>query len=100
MRCIECLVCFPVLKRLASFLSIRFKVSKDRGEEPGADAAAYLARYGVNLSLDRLSGQGLSTARVLKRHASDTGADLLVMGAYGHPRLRERIFGRVTETMI
>ncbi|MCP4935474.1 MAG: universal stress protein, partial [bacterium] len=31
---------------------------------------------------------------------SDAGADLLVMGAYGHSRLRERTFGGVTRTIL
>jgi nucleotide-binding universal stress UspA family protein len=37
---------------------------------------------------------------VLRQHAVDTAADLLVMGAYGHSRLRQRIFGGVTSSML
>jgi nucleotide-binding universal stress UspA family protein len=70
------------------------------GEEPGADAAAYLARHGVNVIVDRLPGMGQATASVLRRHVVDAAADLLVMGAYGHSRLRERIFGGVTRSML
>jgi nucleotide-binding universal stress UspA family protein len=70
------------------------------GEEPGADAAAYLARHGVNVSVDRLPSGGEPVAAVLTRHAVDCGADLLVMGGYGHSRLRERIFGGVTRSML
>jgi nucleotide-binding universal stress UspA family protein len=69
------------------------------GEEPGADLATYLARHGVNVIVRRLPSQGLSVAAVLKRSAVDTGADLMVMGAYGHSRLRQRIFGGVTLSM-
>lgn len=71
-----------------------------QGGEPGADAAAYLVRQGVKVTVDRLPSQGKSVAEILKRHAVDMGSDLLVMGAYGHSRLRERIFGGVTRSML
>jgi len=70
------------------------------GEEPGADLATYLARHGAKVIVRRLPSQGLSVAAVLKRSAVDTGADLIAMGAYGHSRLRQRIFGGVTMSMI
>lgn len=70
------------------------------GAEPGADAAAYLARHGVNVTVDRLPSLDHSVVDVLRRHALDIAADLLVMGAYGHSRLRERIFGGVTVSML
>lgn len=70
------------------------------GAEPGADAAAYLARHGVNVTVDRLPSLDHSVVDVLRRHALDIAADLMVMGAYGHSRLRERIFGGVTVSML
>jgi nucleotide-binding universal stress UspA family protein len=70
------------------------------GAEPGADAAAYLARHGVKVAVDRIPAAGLSVASVLRRHTVDCAADMLVMGAYGHSRLRERIFGGVTKSFL
>jgi nucleotide-binding universal stress UspA family protein len=70
------------------------------GAEPGADAAAYLARHGVKVTVDRLPSSSHAVAEVLRRHAVDTSAELMVMGAYGHSRLRERIFGGVTKSML
>jgi nucleotide-binding universal stress UspA family protein len=70
------------------------------GEEPGADAAAYLARHGVKLTIDRLPRMNRSVADVLRQHAQDTATELMVMGAYGHSRLRERLFGGVTKSML
>lgn len=70
------------------------------GAEPGADAAAYLARHGVKVAVDRLPGMGMSAAETLRRHAIDTGAEMIVMGGYGHSRLRQRIFGGVTRSML
>jgi nucleotide-binding universal stress UspA family protein len=70
------------------------------GEEPGADIATYLARHGIKVTVDRLPSAGRRVEEVLNQHAIDTSADLIVMGAYGHTRLRERIFGGVTKAMI
>jgi nucleotide-binding universal stress UspA family protein len=70
------------------------------GAEPGADIATYLARHGLNVTVDRLSSGGRATADVLKQHAMDIAADLVVMGAYSHSRFRERIFGGVTRSFI
>lgn len=72
----------------------------DHGEEPGADAAAFLARHGVKVTVDRLPLESRSVADMLQRHAVDVAADMIVMGAYGHSRLRERIFGGVTRSML
>lgn len=71
-----------------------------QGAEPGTDVAAYLSRRGLNVTVDRLPSSGHSVAEVLSRHAVDTAAELMVMGAYGHSRLRERLFGGVTKSML
>jgi len=70
------------------------------GQEPGADVATLLARHGVETTVDVLASGGRETGEVIRQHAVDIGADLIVMGAYGHSRLRERIFGGVTNSMI
>jgi nucleotide-binding universal stress UspA family protein len=70
------------------------------GAEPGADIAAYLARHGAKVTVDRLPSQDRSVAEVLNRHALDCAAELLVMGAYGHSRLRERILGGTTRSVL
>ncbi|MGI6852428.1 universal stress protein [Mesorhizobium sp. 1B3] len=71
-----------------------------QGAEPGTDVAAYLVRRGIKVDVDRLPSSGRSVAEVLTRHAGDMSADLLVMGAYGHSRLRERLFGGVTKSIL
>lgn len=72
----------------------------DQGEEPGGDIAAYLARHGAKVTVDVLSGTSRDPADVLLRHASDTGAGLIVAGAYGHSRLREYLFGGTTREFL
>lgn len=73
---------------------------KAHGAEPGADVAAYLARHGVKVIVDRVPSEGHPVAAVLRRRAVDCGAEMLVMGAYGHSRFRERLFGGVTRSML
>lgn len=70
------------------------------GTEPGADIAAYLTRHGARVSVDLLASAGKSAATVLTQHAIDTSADMIVMGAYGNRRLRERLFGGVTRWIV
>ncbi|WP_457812794.1 universal stress protein (plasmid) [Sinorhizobium meliloti] len=59
---------------------------RQSGDEPGADVAAYLARHGIDVTVDALPSAGRSVAQVLQRHANDVAADMIVMGAYGHSR--------------
>ena len=70
------------------------------GEEPGADIARHLARHGVQLEVRRLSSGGGDVGHILLSRAADFGADLLVMGAYGHSHLSEWMFGGVTRTVL
>jgi nucleotide-binding universal stress UspA family protein len=65
-----------------------------------ASIAAYLARHGAKVTTDRLPACGRAATEVIRQHALDISADLIVMGAYGHSRLRERVFGGVTRSMI
>jgi nucleotide-binding universal stress UspA family protein len=66
------------------------------GPEPGADLAAYLARHGIETTVHRLPREGKETGEMLRRTALDLNADLIVMGGFGHSRLRQRIFGGTT----
>jgi len=70
------------------------------GERPGADMAAHLARHGARVEVQAVPSGGLATADVLLDFAADTGADLLVMGGYGHSRLRELAFGGTTRDVL
>ncbi|EJZ21587.1 universal stress protein, partial [Rhizobium sp. Pop5] len=74
--------------------------SSANGEEPGADVATFLARHGVKVDVDRISSGGRRVDEVLRQHAVDIAADMIVMGAYNHPRLQQRLFGGVTRSML
>lgn len=66
------------------------------GQVPGADIAAHLARHGIAVTVKTVPSGGLDPGDVLLSTAADEAADLLVMGAYGHSRLRELILGGAT----
>ena len=61
---------------------------RGHGELPGADIALHLARHGVKTQIERTVSAGLPVGEVLLSRVADLGVDLLVMGAYGHSRVR------------
>lgn len=70
------------------------------GEEPGADIALHLARHGVSVTVEHRVAPDVPDADLLLNQAADMTADLLVIGAYGHSRLREFVLGGVTRTLL
>ncbi len=68
--------------------------------DPGGLLSQYLARHGVRVEIDVLSKTLSRLSDILLRHASDMDAEMIVMGAYGHSRFREAIFGGATRTML
>lgn len=66
---------------------------------PGAEFARHLARHGVAVTVSDLPQAG-SIAETLRSHAGLIRADLIVMGAYGHSRTREFVFGGVTRSLL
>jgi nucleotide-binding universal stress UspA family protein len=70
------------------------------GEAPGRELAAYLARHGVRVEVSNLDGLGREHAKAIADAAMDFGADVIVMGAYGHSRAREFVLGGVTRDLL
>jgi nucleotide-binding universal stress UspA family protein len=71
------------------------------GEVPGADIAEHLARHEIAVTAARtFVDGGLSDADAILGYAADIGADLLVVGGYGHSRTREMILGGVTRSLL
>jgi nucleotide-binding universal stress UspA family protein len=66
----------------------------------GSDIAPHISRHAHNVRLTNLTCKDGDVGRVISEHVSMTRADLLVMGAYGHSRLRQFILGGVTSSMI
>ena len=68
--------------------------------DPGFELCRMLVRHGVPAQVTILAQTLPHVSEVLARHATDSGADLMVMGAYGHSRLRESILGGATRNLL
>ena len=93
----------PILKQ-AEFVEI-FSVNPPETptqspETAGAAIAATLARHGVNAILSTHSSTDLDASAAIENRLAENSIDLLVMGAYGHSRWRELLFGGVTRTLL
>jgi nucleotide-binding universal stress UspA family protein len=78
-------------------------VAGERGksdEIPGADIGHHLARHGLKVDVKRIVATESDVANTILSYAADTGADFIVMGGYGHSRLREFILGGVTRGIL
>ncbi|MEO8667492.1 MAG: universal stress protein [Bauldia sp.] len=74
--------------------------SKSLLGEPGADVAAYLARHDLDVTVRVIPNGAKGVADALKAFAVAEAADWMVMGAYGHGRLREFILGGATRALL
>ena len=90
----------PFLER-AKAVDIVIVAEERKSEEmTGANMSAHLARHGVPASIKRMAKGDIGIEDVLLSYAADSGADLMVMGGYGHSRLREFILGGVTRGIL
>lgn len=91
----------PVLKRANE---VRVVVAMN--EKPGAkagpadDLIRHLKAHGVAAVLDEQPAAGVSIGHVLNAYANNHNLDLLVMGGFGHSRVREFILGGATASML
>jgi nucleotide-binding universal stress UspA family protein len=69
-------------------------------EIPGADIGQHLARHGLKVDVKRITAPDIDVASSILSHAADTSTDLIVMGGYGHSRLREFVLGGVTRSLL
>ena len=93
----------PILEKAktVTVLVINPQTSADgHGEEPGADIGLHLARHGITVEVSSMVVQDIDVGNALLSRISDLGADLLVMGAYAHSRLREWILGGATREVL
>lgn len=66
----------------------------------GEELAKNLARHRIDVVLDEVDAKGRRIGEVLQSYVSAHDADLLVMGAYGHSRLREFVLGGATKSLL
>ena len=91
----------PILKLATNVTVLSIDPERDTGERmPSADIALHLARHGVAAEGMSTLGLDISVGDLLLSRASDLGADLIVMGAYGHSRVREMVLGGATRHIL
>jgi nucleotide-binding universal stress UspA family protein len=81
-------------------LSVNPEDTGGHGDIPSADISLHLARHGVKVEASQTVAHDIDAGNAILSRASDVGADLVVMGAYGHSRLREIVLGGVTQTLL
>lgn len=90
----------PLLKAAGRATIVRVDEKADE-RIAGADIAACITRHGVEVDIvSGASGADASAGDILLSRAADLGADLVVMGGYGHARWRELVLGGATRTFL
>lgn len=92
----------PLLRNAekVTVLAVNPEHGEAHGEMPGADIAHYLSRHGIRAEANKTFVDDIEVGDMILSRAADLGIDLIVMGAYGHSRLQEWIFGGVTRSMM
>ena len=91
----------PFLERAHRVEIVAFDPQRggDHGEAPGHDISLYLSRHGVKAVAAEQTGTGLDVGAQILSRAADMEADMIVMGCYGHSRVRELALGGATRTL-
>ena len=76
------------------------KTKNDRNEIRGVEIAAHLARHDVKVEIETIPAADIDVANAILSYVADSSATLIVMGGYGHTKLREMILGGVTREML
>ncbi len=93
----------PLLKRAQQIhvIAVKGNGHEHAGEHPGGDRlAAWLLQHGITAEIGTYDVPGISIGEWMLSRAADLGSDLIVMGGYGHTRMRELILGGVTRTIL
>lgn len=69
-------------------------------ELPGADIGRHFARHRLKVEVKRIVREDVDVPNAILSHAADISADLIVMGGYGHSRLREFVLGGATRGIL
>ncbi len=92
----------PLLKMMEKVIVLIVdadKIEHYADSQPGEELSRHLSIHGVNNEIRRLAKAEVSTSTIILNELSDSGADILIMGGYGTPKLREIMLGGVTRTL-
>jgi nucleotide-binding universal stress UspA family protein len=91
----------PFLRRAKAIDIVAVSGERGKGSElVGTNMARHLARHDLAVELKRVSAGDVDVPSAIAAYAADIGADFMIMGGYGHSRLREFILGGVTRTVL
>jgi nucleotide-binding universal stress UspA family protein len=90
----------PFLKRARAIEVVIVAEQGKSDEMPGADIAQHLARHQLPVEVKQIVAPQAKPADAILSRAADSGADFLVMGGFGHSRLREFVLGGVTRSIL
>jgi nucleotide-binding universal stress UspA family protein len=91
----------PFLRRAKAIEVVTVATEPLKGDDlPSADLARHLARHDLKVELKPIVSGGTDVANTILSHAADVSADFIVMGGYGHSRLREFILGGATRGLL
>jgi nucleotide-binding universal stress UspA family protein len=90
----------PFLERAKAVDIVMVAEERKDDETAGAKLSEHLLRHGVKANVKRMAKGDIAIEDVILSYAADSGADFLVMGGYGHSRLREFILGGVTRGIL
>jgi nucleotide-binding universal stress UspA family protein len=91
----------PFLQRAKAVEVITVATEPLKSEDlPGADIARHLARHDLKVEFKKIVSGGTDVANTILSYAADVSADFIVMGGYGHSRLREFILGGATRGLL
>ena len=88
------------IRRVDEALARAISRLKEAGEITGANMKRHLARHGINVEIKRIAAGSAEVQTAILAHAADSAADFIVIGGYGHSRLRELILGGVTRSIL
>jgi nucleotide-binding universal stress UspA family protein len=90
----------PFLKAADKTIILLVDPRKDGAEQTGAGVAGWLARHGVKAVVQRDTAADSNVGGVILSRVADHDADLIVMGLYGHSRMREWVLGGASRTLL
>ena len=90
----------PILERARSVDIVIVAEERKNDEITGANMSEHLTRHGIAVNVKRIAKGNLTIEDAILSYAADSGADFMVMGGYGHSRLREFILGGVTRGIL
>jgi nucleotide-binding universal stress UspA family protein len=90
----------PLLQRANQVDVVTVEQRERRNVVRGAQIAEHLARHQLKVDVSTLVAPDSDAANIILSRAADSETDLIVMGGYGHSRLREFILGGVTRSIL